>query len=232
MIMKPLPTLFAAFLLAGATAQGAIYSFSYNSGFQDGGAIPDANTTGWTDTRTISGVGSVLNSITVIINVSGGANGDLYAFLSYNGTLVPLLNRVGTGSVDPIQNLFGFSTAGFDNVRLNDAGSSNIHDVEVPASSPAYYHPDGGSLNAAFGTGDLNGAWTLFFADKASAGGSGPSTVVSWGLEITAVPEPVNLALGLLGGLSLVVGATHKRQQLRAQLRRWRTAFTHWVDAV
>ena len=232
MIMKTLPTLLAALLLAGATAQGATYSFSYNSGFQDGGVIPDANTTGWTDIRTISGVSSVLNNVTVLINVSGGANGDLYAFLNHDGTMVPLLNRIGTGSGDPIQNLYGFSTSGFNNIRLDDAGSLNIHNVEVPSSTPVSYHPDGGSLNAAFGTGNLNGTWTLFFADKASGGGSGPSTVVSWGLEITAVPEPANVALGVFGGLSLVVVVARRRQQLWGRIRRWRTAFAHWVDAV
>ncbi len=227
MNMKPIPTLLAAFLLAGVTAQGATYSFTYDSGFQDGGVIPDAAPTGWSDTRTISGVGSLLNNVSVLINLSGGINGDLYAYLSYNGVLVPLLNRVGTGSGDPIQTQYGFSTSGFTNVRLDDAGSLNIHGVQSPASSPTYYHPDGGSLNTAFGAGNLNGSWTLFLSDMASGG---TSTVQSWGLEITAVPEPVNVALGVFGGLFLVI-VVLRNPQVRNRMRRWHVAIINWVDA-
>ena len=35
----------------------------------------------------------------VTISVSGGFNGDLYAYLTYNGILVPLLNQAGTTAV-------------------------------------------------------------------------------------------------------------------------------------
>jgi hypothetical protein len=46
---------------------------------------------------------------------------------------------------------------------------------------------------------DPNGAWTLFFADL--SGGGSPTRIQTWELEITAVPEPVNVALGIFGGL-------------------------------
>ena len=45
---------------------------------------------------------------------------------------------------------------------------------------------------------DPNGEWALFFADR-SPGGT--STVLGWGLEVKAVPQPVNLALGIFGVL-------------------------------
>ena len=47
-----------------------------------------------------------------------------------------------------------------------------------------------------------NGTWTLFLADL-SAGAQ--SQLVSWELDITAVPEPVNVALGIFAGVFLAV---------------------------
>src|ERR1019366_4008189 len=47
-----------------------------------------------------------------------------------------------------------------------------------------------------------NGTWTLFIADM-SAGGQ--SELLSWELDITAVPEPVNVALGIFAGVFLAV---------------------------
>jgi hypothetical protein len=47
---------------------------------------------------------------------------------------------------------------------------------------------------------DAAGQWTLFLADL-SAGDQ--STLVSWSVDITTVPEPSSLALGALGLLVL-----------------------------
>ena len=54
----------------------------------------------------------------------------------------------------------------------------------------------------AFNGLDPNGTWTLFVADVS---GGDVSTLVSWELEITAVPEPTTWALGILGGMWLTV---------------------------
>ena len=43
-------------------------------------------------------VGSVVLELTVELNISGGYNGDLYAYLvAPNGTLVVLMNQPGVG---------------------------------------------------------------------------------------------------------------------------------------
>ena len=225
MIMKPLRTFLAVLLLVSVTAQGGIYS----SGTLNT-PILDADPTGISSDIIVSGSGAVLNNVSVLINVSGGYNGDLTAYLTYNGNLVPLLNRVGTGSGDAIQMLFGYSTAGFDNVRLSDVGSVNIHDAITPGASPTSYHPDGGNL-AAYNGSDPNGTWTIFFADMASSGGSSSSTLVSWSLDVTAVPEPVNVALGILAGLCGAVGLVRSRL-VRDRLHRCLVAIVQWVDAV
>jgi len=170
--------------------------------------IYDASPSGSTSTLLVSGTDTSLTGVTVTLNVSGGYNGDLYAYLiAPNGTLEVLLNRVGTGSGNPSQNYFGYSTAGFNNVTLDDSATGgNIHNVANPGSLPTVsYTPDGGSL-ASFNGSNPNGIWTLFFADE-SAGNT--STLNGWSLDITAVPEPVNVALGIFGG-SLAVGGIFK----------------------
>jgi hypothetical protein len=211
------------------SALGALYT--YDSGFQNGGVVPDGNANGWSDTRAVSGLDSVISHVSVVINVAGGYNGDLYAYLSHNGILVPLLNRVGTGSGDAMQSALGYATAGFNNVTLDDgAMGGSIHNAANPGSMPAIsYTPDGGSLASLIG--NPNGNWTLFFADLANGGGSSPSIVGGWSLEIAAVPEPVNVALGVFGAGFLVVGLVRSRR-LRNRLRRCRAAFVEWVNAV
>jgi subtilisin-like proprotein convertase family protein len=181
------------------SAQGALYALGNvnGSGTSLNQTIYDANPSGITSSLVVSGAGSSLSAITVTLNIAGGYNGDLYGYLSYNGTLVTLLNRVGTGSGSAIQNTFGFSTAGFSNVTLDDAATGgNIHNVQNPGSLPTVsYTADGGSL-ASFNGMDPNGTWTLFFADL-SAGNT--STLNGWSLDVTAVPEPVNVALAIFG---------------------------------
>ncbi len=198
-------------------AQASLYSVGNvnGSGTSLNQTIYDANPIGITSSLVVSGAGSWLSALTVTLNISGGYNGDLYGYLSYNGTLVTLLNRVGTGSGNPFQSAFGFSTAGFNNVTLSDAGSGSIHNVQNPGSLPAIsYTADGGSL-AAFNGSDPNGTWTLFFADL-SAGNT--STLNGWSLDITAVPEPINVALIVFAVLLLGVSVPMKVLQARRTL--------------
>ena len=108
-----------------------------------------------------------------------------------------LLNRVGTGTGSGAQFTYGFSTAGFNNVRLDDqSGNGNIHTVQNPSANGTYTS-DGGTL-ASFNNLDPNGNWTLFLADLSTGD---QSTLTSWSLEITAVPEPVPVALAVFAGL-------------------------------
>src|SRR5204863_5316935 len=145
----PVSKLFpGAALLLGfcLSSHAAVYSLSYNSGFANSGVIPDANAAGWTDSRTVSGISDLsISDISVKLNVSGGYNGDLYAYLSYNGVLVPLLNRVGVAASSPSSS-FGYSDTGF-NVTLSSIGT-DVH----------FYGRNGPSFN---GNGQLTGAWQV-----------------------------------------------------------------------
>lgn len=160
-------------------------------------AIPDAQyPVGISSSIDVSGAEGPLTGVTVTLNIAGGWNGDLYGYLSYNGTLVTLLNHVGTGSGDAVQFVAGFSTSGFNNITLADSGAGgNIHDVETPVSGISY-GADGGTL-ASYNGMDPNGTWTLFLADSSAPN---QSTLEGWSL-VTEVPEPVNIALAVFGAV-------------------------------
>ena len=231
MNMKTLQTFLSVLVLGATTSYGGIY---YNS--SPGVTIPDGSPGGYQNSINVSGLLPTISSVLVYMNVSGGYNGDLYAYLNLGGTSVVLLNRIGAGSGNP----FGSSSSGFgggatwhnDGVdysfRLAD-GSSSVHGA---SGSPVEgtYGADGGSLSS-FNGANPNGNWTIFFADMASGPGTSTSSLVSWGLEITAVPEPVNVALGLFGAGAGVLGLVRSRR-VRAQVQRWRDGFIKWVDAV
>ena len=207
----------------------ATVSETFNSGFANGGNIPDGNPNPWSDTRSLSGItdGSIL-SLSVRLDISGGYNGDLYSYLSYNGVLVPLLNRVGVGS----GNAFGYNDSGL-RVTFTDSGPSNIHFYQASlgydiSSGAGQWRPDGRMINpltsapaafdapgtttfASFNGMNPNGDWTLVVADTSSGGGQ--AQLMSWGLDITTVvPEPTSLALAALGALLLLARAIRAKR--------------------
>ena len=200
-------------------AQAAIYSSgNVNSGGESLNlAIPDGSPFGVTSTLEVSGAAGLLSDLTVTLNVSGGYNGDDYAYVEHDGILVTLLDRVGTGAGDPIQSAFGYSTDGFNNVTLDDAATGgSIHNAQNPGSLPAVsYTSDGGSL-AAFDGMDPNGTWTLFIADE-SAGNAG--ALNGWSLDIATVPEPP-ASVPLVISLVMLTGASVCRRCFRAVKRK------------
>jgi len=218
------------------SARGALYLNPFSSGFANSGNIPDGSAAGWSDSRALSIGDYSITDVTVKLNVSGGFNGDLYGYLSYNGVLVPLLNRVGVAASSPSSS-FGYSDPGFT-VTLSSSGSFDIHfygrnsptfngsgqltgtwqpDGRAidPLSSPATFDSASRTNFSGYNNLNPNGTWTLFFADMSAGGGT--SQLLSWELDITAVPEPVNVALAVFGvGL---VGFSLARRWYRGQRR-------------
>ncbi len=214
----------SALLLALTARAGIIYSPSNPVNL----TINDGDPTGHTLTATASGYLPTIVDIRVTLNIEGvdggGWNGDLYAYLSYNSTLVPLLNRVGVQTGDA----FGYGTAGMNVTLAGDPGDySDIHWTEFPTSGGTYA-PDGRQISPAMPPsvpGDFdangtigfsaydgmnpNGTWTLFIADMS---GGDQLKLVSWSLHITAVPEPANVALGVFGSVVLVVAVARRRR--------------------
>jgi subtilisin-like proprotein convertase family protein len=178
-------------------------------------AIPDGNPSGLANTQTLN-FGSIPNfsyisDLTVTLNVSGGFNGDYYAYLVNNtGGFAVLLNRVGKTASNPV----GYSDAGFS-ITLSDSSPNNIHtyqNVSNPGGGllTGTWAPDGrnvdptlvvdsspisSTLSSFIGT-NPNGTWTLFLADL-DYGEQG--TLQNWTLTVTAVPEPSSIALAFLG---------------------------------
>jgi subtilisin-like proprotein convertase family protein len=191
-------------------------------------AVPDANPSGLTSMLNVSGMSGVTASLTVALNLTGGFNGDLYAYLlSPQGSLVVLLNRTGMSS----GNSFGYGNSGF-NITLDSAAGNNIHTYQSgsyslngggqltgtwapdsrtldPLAAPSAFDatPTGNTLANLDGASP-NGDWTLFVADLS---GGGQSTLVSWGLTIMTVPEPQSGTL-LGGGLATLLMIARKRR--------------------
>ena len=217
---------FFVLLLALTVRAGIIYSPANNVNL----TVNDGDPIGHTLTATVSGYLPTIIDVRVTLNIEGvdggGWNGDLYCYLTYNGTLVPLLNRVGVQTGDA----FGYGTIGMNVTLAGDPGGyDDIHWTEFPTSGGTYA-PDGREISpgmppssapdfdadgtigfSAYNGMDPNGTWTLFIADMA---GGDQLKLVSWSLQITAVPEPVNVALGVFGSVFLVV-AVGRHQRVR-----------------
>lgn len=216
----------AALLLVGVIgARGQVTQlFSFSSG----ASVPDDSASGWADTQPVSMSGyDRITDIKVLLNISGGFNGDLYGALTGpGGSYSVLLNRVGRTSVNAV----GYENTGF-NVTLSESFTYDIHTYQShtsglgpldqvtgnwkPDGRPAVSYPPG-VLDTDLRTKTLdsflnqnpNGSWTLFLADLSSGG---QSTVVSWGVQITAVPEPDTYAA--LTGIALTGFFVWKRSR-------------------
>jgi subtilisin-like proprotein convertase family protein len=138
-----------------------------------------------------------ITDVRVTLDITGGWNGDYYAYLRHGATdFSILLNRVGT----PGNGGFGYADAGFgpdakgQPFTLSDSGAFGVHDYQ--AYSPIYngsgqltgtWQPDGSSFAAVFGGSDPNGMWTLFIADNSTVG---VGTLQAWDLTIEGtVPD-------------------------------------------
>ena len=189
-----------AVLASLIAAQGTIYTTNWNSGFANNGIVPDHNFSGWTDNRKVTAMpAGTLQDVRVTLDIAGGWNGDLYAYLVHEGGFTVLLNQVGPGA-------FGYGDTGFA-VTLSDSGTADLQNYQ--AHSPGYngngqltgiWQADGVGFAAGnFLSTSPNGTWSLFIADLS---GGGVSTVQSWGLQmdIVAVPEVETWVAAALAG--------------------------------
>ena len=184
----------AALLLTATWAQATLtqsQSFS-------GGTIADGNPLGtvFSGTYSQTGFNSPVLGATVGLDITGGYNGDLYAYLvAPNGTLVMLMNQPGVSV-----NGFGASGAGM-NITLSDSGSTGIQG-ETSGSVLSGTYSAAGTLGT-FNNSTANGTWQLFFADLGAGGGT--STLNGWTLTLTVVPEPITWALGIFLAMLLAL---------------------------
>lgn len=190
------------------------YSFSVNQ------AIPEGSPFGLTESNTLAVVSAgTISSVTVSLDISGGFNGGLYAYLvGPNGGFAVLLNRPGVDSGNSV----GYSDAGM-NITLSDSAANGIHFYQSssyslngsgqltgtwqtdgenisPGSAPSDFPTTQSAMLSSLDGTDPNGTWTLFIADLSSGA---QSTFVSFDYTIISdVPEPSSMALvgvGLAG---------------------------------
>jgi subtilisin-like proprotein convertase family protein len=211
----------------------ADFSTTFTSGFQNSGNIPDGSTIGLADSRTLTGIPfNSIADVNVRLNISGGWNGDLYAYLTHSSGFTVLLNRVGRSGTSS----FGYGNSGMNVTFDEQAGqTADFHFYQTVAGFNAAmlqggtgWRPDGRNVSplssgatiaAASRTAlldsfyrlDPNGTWTLYLADL--SGGGGQPTLQSWGLDIVAtVPEPASIVEGsvavlFLGSIALLYRA-------------------------
>jgi hypothetical protein len=143
-------------------------------------------------------------SLVLTINMSGGFNGDMYGYLQHGGTLIELFNPAS------------FSAGGASGTSLNlslasGTGLNPLSGATAANLAGGLTYAASGNLNG-FGGADPNGLWTLFFGDQ---GAGDRMTLNSFNLSITAVPEPVNVALGIFGVGIVGAGALRRYRRSR-----------------
>jgi len=163
------------------------------------------------DTRTVATDILSITDITVGLSISGGFNGDYYAYLTHDSGFAILLNRVGRTAENPD----GYPDTGMALFFEMGATNGDIHsyrDLVDPSPGPltGIWEPDGRNISpllsldttprtALFDTFyglNPNGQWNLFITNVSAVG---VGTLESWSLEITGVvPEPSSLVLMLL----------------------------------
>ena len=149
----------------------------------------------------VTGIEHYISSIELILTFN-----DKASLLGTSSGIQGLLN-LGTGAGSP-------SVSFFPDVTRTSAGN-RIYDVTFSG--------------APFNELDPNNTWALVLWDNSTSGIE--NGLISWSLDITAVPEPVTVALGVFAGVFLVVILARSRR-VRDRIRRWRAAAVRWADAV
>lgn len=170
-------------------------------------AIPDGSPVGLMEQFNVTGLAGGVTNVQVSLDIMGGFNGDLYAYLAGpQGQLAVLLNRPGITASNP----FGYGNGGFD-ITLDGLTTANIHGygssygVNGSGQVLGTWGADGRAINpqsagsvfdgaatsanlGVFQNTNPNGVWTLFIADLSAGGGTASLNNVV--LSIMTVPEP------------------------------------------
>jgi subtilisin-like proprotein convertase family protein len=201
----------------------------YNTNLTMNIQIPDYTPSGLAQGIDISGLSGTISSVTLSVDIAGGYNGDLYAYLAGpNGGFAVLLNRVGISTASPN----GYSDTGFD-VTFSDTAATSINNYQSSGYTlnsdgqlTGTYQPSGQNIDpqsapsafssasqtamlASFNGMDPNGEWVLFISDLSPGG---VSTLQGVNLSIvTTVPEPQTWWM-VAAGLAMF-GLLHRRQR-------------------
>ena len=196
--------------------------------------LPDNDPSGWAYTFTSSVPDAPVSDVNVTLKLTGGFNGDLYAYLVHGSGQAILLNRAGRDTGMP----YGYPDPGFS-VTLDDeaplVGGITAPDIHLYQTlSPVYdvsgaltglWQPDARTLDPAavlagsprsafmssFDGLPTDGSWTIFIADL-SAGGM--TTLESLSIVVEQVPEPSAVAALALAGAMLAWRSRRRRRRM------------------
>ncbi len=220
-----LPFLALSLASASAAVITRFQTFTENAVLNDGTGLGnefDQATTLFSD---IPGV--TLSGLSVGLDIAGGFNGQLYAYLSHGAGFSVLLNRVGRDAANP----GGFIDPGLHVTLADSAANGDMH-IYTPNNQATpltgTWAPDGREtdpLNTVTGNArtamlssflgqSADGVWTLYVEDVVSGQ---QATLNSWtlNLEVDTVPEPGTLALSAVV-LCGVAGYAARRYRRRA----------------
>lgn len=152
--------------------------------------IPDNSPVGAGYGFNFTATGLSLSAVTLTLNMSGGFNGDMYGYLQHGGTVIELFNPGSFSANGAAGSTLNLTLSSLSTTPLSEANATDLAGGLTYAAT--------GDLTG-FNGADPNGLWTLFFEDKSSGD---QMTLNSFNLSLTAVPEPVNVALGCFGLLA------------------------------
>jgi subtilisin-like proprotein convertase family protein len=216
-------------LLTGVSTLVQAQTFTHEYQWSPTNTISDGNPVGMVHQFAVTEAteGSIYN-VQVSLNISGGCNGDLYAYLiSPQGIGSILLNRVGVTAGNPL----GYADTGF-NIMLDGLATQNVHGYQgvsytldgegrltgtwaadgrniVPTADPALFDSAATTANLGQYAGRAgNGTWTLLLADMSVGEVSTLNEAV---LTITTIPEP-QTGMMLAGGLAALLVALRRKR--------------------
>ncbi|HLP76839.1 MAG TPA: hypothetical protein VK327_07960 [Candidatus Paceibacterota bacterium] len=202
--MKRYVVLLAIALGIAASARSEVLSTNWTGNFANGGVVPDDDLNGLTISETPEGFIGAISDVAVTLELRGGWNGDIYAYLYHDGVMSLLLNRVGS----PANAGLGYGDTGF-NVTFSDAAQNSIHNYQdhsptiVGGVVLGTWKPDGNGLSV-FNGGEASGTWSLYLVDMSQGG---QMTLDAWSLQVTTetVPEPSTASIAVLVGAALLL---------------------------
>ncbi|HOK79206.1 MAG TPA: PEP-CTERM sorting domain-containing protein [Verrucomicrobiota bacterium] len=225
MKLKPKTVLaIAAAMIAPPLAIAGTYSWASSPGV----IIPDGSDLGVIDTINVAfAEGHTVTGLRVTLDISGGYNGDLFAYLYHesgqNVGFSVLLNRPGRTASDPD----GYPDTGF-NITFDDSATADIHsyrltldpnggvltgiwqpDARTASPYSVFETSDRSAFLSSFLGHDPRGDWTLFVADVSPVG---VSKLNSWSIEIVAAPEPGSLACAAVMGLTALTWQLRRKK--------------------
>jgi hypothetical protein len=173
---KPTKLAVLSFLLAAMfslSARAGVYTYNYS----DSGPIPQGGTV-FSVEHTISGLPYSIAGIEIILTFNDKTS------LTGNSSGIQGLLNLGTGQGSPFVSFY-------PDVTRTSQGN-RIYDVTFSGAS--------GTPGTGFNGLNPNDTWGLVLWDNSTGGIE--NGLVSWTLNINAVPEPVTLALAVFGALA------------------------------